>query len=396
MSKVAEVDVIILGGGIAGLWTLARLRQAGFSAILLETQALGGIQTIAAQGIIHGGTKYALTGALSASAHAIGDMPALWRSCLAGEGELDLSRVRVLSHHQYLWSTQEVGSKMAGFFAGRLMRSRMAAVAGSERPALFQDPGFQGNVYSLEEPVVDVPSLVAELLHQHGEACYALAPEGVRFDPATPCRMELEAAGGPITLTAQRLVLAAGAGNEALLRQLGRDRPAMQRRPLHMLMARGRLPSLYAHCLGPSANPRLTITSYPLDNGEVIWNLGGQVAESGVGRSAAEQIAAGKSELAALLPWLGLTDVRWACRHIDRAEIATPGGKRPDGWFVQGERGVITAWPTKLAFAPRLAGELLGLLARDAIRPAGGECLALSGLARPPLAQAPWEAAVWS
>ena len=67
-----RVDVIVFGGGIAGLWTLARLQQAGYKAVLLESQALGAGQTRYAQGIIHGGTKYALTGKLTASSEACG------------------------------------------------------------------------------------------------------------------------------------------------------------------------------------------------------------------------------------------------------------------------------------------------------------------------------------
>lgn len=392
MINPIPVDVVIFGGGIAGLWALARLRQAGYAAILLETGALGGIQTIAAQGIIHGGTKYALTGNLSESARTIGDMPQRWRACLAGDGELDLSRVRVLSQHQYLWSTENLGSRVAGFFAGKLMRSRMTPVVKADYPSLFHAPEFQGNVYRLDESVLDVPSLVKELVSRHGDACYAVRPEDVRFDPADPGHLELSTSESTIVLKARQLVLSAGAGNEALLRRLGRETPGMQRRSLHMLMARGPLPEFYAHCLGASANPRLTVTSYPLGGGEMVWHLGGQVAESGVERDAAEQVAAGKAELAALLPWLDQTKVNWASRRIDRAEIATPGGKRPDVWFVQRDRGVITAWPTKLAFAPCLAAKVLGCLEQDGIMPADGEIPAL-GLPRPPLAQPPWEEA---
>ena len=397
MSNQASVDVVIFGGGIAGLWTLARLRQVGYSAVLLEAGALGGIQTIAAQGIIHGGTKYALAGSLSESARAIGDMPRLWRACLDGSGELDLSRVRVLSQHQHLWSTENLGSRMAGFFAGKLMRSRMAPLERDEWPGLFQTPAFQGNIYWLEEPVLDVPSLVAELVRQYGEACFAVQPKQIRFDPADPCRLELSTSVGALILKARRLVLCAGAGNEALLQGLDREAPSMQRRPLHMLMARGPLPELYAHCLGASANPRLTVTSYPLGDGEVIWHLGGQVAESGVERDEAGQVAAGKAELAALLPWLDQTKVCWASRRIDRAEIATPGGKRPDAWFVQGDQGVITAWPTKLAFAPCLAAEVVACLEREGITPTDVQLSILDGLPKPPLAQPPWdEVGSWS
>ncbi len=56
MQKIVETDVAIIGGGIAGLWLLNRLRQLGFATILLESGTLGGGQTNKAQGIIHVGT----------------------------------------------------------------------------------------------------------------------------------------------------------------------------------------------------------------------------------------------------------------------------------------------------------------------------------------------------
>jgi glycerol-3-phosphate dehydrogenase len=65
------VDVAIVGGGIAGLWLLARLRQRGYGALLIESERLGAGQTICAQGIIHGGAKYACTGRVSDSAKAL-------------------------------------------------------------------------------------------------------------------------------------------------------------------------------------------------------------------------------------------------------------------------------------------------------------------------------------
>ncbi len=397
MDVQASVDVVIFGGGIAGLWTLARLRQAGYSTVLLETGALGGVQTIAAQGIIHGGTKYALAGAVSDATQAIGDMPQRWRNCLAGEGELDLSRVRVLSQHQYLWSTESISSRMTGFFASKLMRSRMGAVGEADRPNLFRSAAFKGSVYRLEEPVLDLSSLTTELVRQQGDACFSIQPGEVRFDPANPGCLKIKRPTGWLILRAQQLVLAAGAGNEALLKKLDRKTPQMQRRPLHMLMARGPLPQLYAHCLGASANPRLTITSYPLSEKETVWHLGGQVAESGVARDETEHITAAKAELAALLPWLDLTNIHWATRCIDRAEIATPGGKRPDSWHVNGYQGVITAWPTKLAFAPCLATDVLRCLEQSGMKPGNSDYRALADLSDPPLAKLPWdEVKIWN
>jgi hypothetical protein len=190
-------------------------------------------------------------------------------------------------------------------------------------------------------------------------------------------------------------LFAAGAGTQALLARWGRDTPAMQRRPLHMLMLRGRLPPLYAHCLGASANPRLSVTSHPLAQGNIVWHLGGQIAEEGVVRDHAEQVRAGRREIAALLPWLDRRGLEWSSWRVDRAEPRMPGGRRPAESYLTSEAGLITAWPTKLAFAPRLAADLLDRLAQDEIRPRGTPALPALHLPRPPIARPPWETAEW-
>jgi hypothetical protein len=81
---------------------------------------------------------------------------------------------------------------------------------------------------------------------------------------------------------------------------------------------------------------------------------------------------------------------------IDRAEIATPGGKRPDDAYVGVRDGIFTCWPTKLAFAPRVADLVMAGLEGLGVAPTGGE-VSLSGLQRPALAQLPWdEVKEWS
>jgi glycerol-3-phosphate dehydrogenase len=393
-----RVDIAIFGGGIAGLWLLARLRNAGYSALLFETGTLGGVQTIASQGIIHGGTKYALTGKLSDSAKAIGDMPRIWRQCLAGDGELNLSSVRLLSGHQYLWSTENIVSRVAGFFASKAMRSRMTPVPGSDRPPIFQADAFNGGLYRLEEPVLDSSSLVSTLVEQYGEHCYRIRGESIKFAAGAAGAPSSLIIDGEIELRVQQIILAAGAGNEGLLAQLGRSGPEMQRRPLHMVMARGSLPELYTHCLGSGTTPRITVTSYPApERGETVWYMGGQLAESGVQRGEPEQIAAAQQELRQLLPWVDFSAVRWAALRVDRAEHKSPGGRRPDSCYVQSEGGVITVWPTKLAFAPRLAQEVLSLIGKEVVNPLENGTVALDGLERPALARYPWEEDVcWS
>lgn len=357
--QTIAVDVAIFGGGVAGLWLLGRLRNAGYHAVLLEADRLGAGQTRYAQGIIHGGTKYALTGKLTGSSEAIIEMPSRWRACLEGRGELDLSAVKLMSDHQYMWSTTSLTSRMAGFFASKLMRSRTRALEGVERPELFRDPQFKGQVYRLDEPVLDTASLIKALAEPYYDHIYRAAEPRLSSD--NPTRIEL--AEGRI-IDAQRVVLCAGGGNEALLAKLGRTSPKMQRRPLQMVMLRGKdLPAgVYAHCLGANALPRITITSHYDAEGNTVWYIGGQPAEQGVGRSREAQIAATRAELEALFPWLDFSACEWGTLDIDRAEVKMADGSRPDNVFVEETDQVITTWPIKLALAPRLADEVEKLL----------------------------------
>ena len=384
-----SADLLIFGGGIAGLWTLLRARQAGYQALLLENRALGGVQSIASQGIIHGGTKYALGGSVTASTRAIGDMPGIWRDALAGRGDVDLSGVRLLSGHQYLWSSGSLTSSLASLFASRLMRSRVTPLARDELPSPFDVSGFRGRLYRLQEPVLDTASLMKRLADQARPWCCLYDAESMVIGNDNHVVI------GKLTISFRRVLLAAGRGNAALMARWGMTAPRMQLRPLHMVMARGRLPPVHAHCLGASANPRLTITSYPLEGGESVWYLGGELAETGVAREPAAQIAEARAELERLLPWMDFQSLQWATLPIDRAEVATPGGKRPDDCYLGGAGPVMVAWPTKLAFAPRLADRVLERLAREGISPSERE-MPPPDLPAPPLAPLPWEHATWS
>lgn len=393
MSETVNVDVAIFGGGVAGLWTLARLRNAGYNAILLEKESLGAGQTRYAQGIIHGGTKYALTGKLTASSESIASMPSFWRDCLDGnvtdDEHLDLSAVKLMASNQNMWSTASLTSRMAGFFASHAMRSRTEALSEAERPGVFRHKQFKGQVYRLDEPVLDTASLVKALAQPHIKAIVHYAK--AEFDKNVPASFELTTVDDrAYQVTAKKVVLAAGKGNADILASLGKQQPVMQLRPLQMVMVRGGLPDmLYAHCLGASVNPRITITSHLDSQGDIVWYLGGQLAEEGVDRSAEQQVGEAKKELTALMPWLDLSQCQWATLPIDRAEPKMAGGKRPDDVFISNDGNVLTTWPTKLALSPRLASQVVEQLAKDNIDASGLQ--ALPAWPAPAFALLPWQ-----
>ncbi|WP_425327366.1 NAD(P)/FAD-dependent oxidoreductase [Pseudomonas nitroreducens] len=387
MSESLSTDILIVGGGIAGLWLNARLRRAGFSTVLVENSALGGVQSMRSQGIIHGGTKYALHGALTGASEAIADMPALWRDCLAGTGEVDLRGVRVLSDAHYLWSPGGLAGNLTSFFASKAVRSRVAQVKGADLPPALQDKAFKGKAYRLTELVLDVPSLVARLAELAGDGL--LAGERIEALREGDKLVGLRVDGREIR--AQRVVLSAGAGNEALLRELGLERPEMQRRPLHMVLVTApTLKPLYAHCLGGGPKPRVTVTTHPLSNGDWVWYLGGDIAEAGgVARNEAEQIAEVQRELHKLVPWIDLSAARWATLRVDRAEPSQNNLLRPDSAFLAENGALLVGWPTKLALAPNFADRVLESLEKGGVRPQASA--ALPDLPRPAMARPVWE-----
>ncbi|WP_435634589.1 NAD(P)/FAD-dependent oxidoreductase [Pseudomonas solani] len=387
MSQVLSTDVLIVGGGVAGLWLAARLRSQGYSTLLVENASLGGGQSVKSQGIIHGGAKYALHGALTGASEAIADMPRRWREALAGDGELDLRPVRLLSDAHYLWSPGSLAGNITSFFASKAVRGRVDQVKGDALPPALQHPKFKGKVYRLAELVLDVPSLIQRLADLAGDDL--LAGHAIE-----PLREGDELVGLVVdgrAIRAQRIVLSAGAGNEALLQALGIQQPGMQRRPLHMVMVKApSLKPLYAHCLGGGPKPRVTVTTHPAADGQWVWYLGGDIAEAdGVARNEAEQIAAAEKELRDLLPWIDLSAAQWATLRVDRAEPSQSGLVRPDNAFLADQGRLLVGWPTKLALAPDFADRVIAALERDGVQPT--QQPPLPELPRPSLAQPVWE-----
>jgi glycerol-3-phosphate dehydrogenase len=387
MSQALSTDILIVGGGIAGLWLNARLRRQGFATLLVEKASLGGEQSVKSQGIIHGGAKYALHGALTGASEAIADMPRRWREALAGSGELDLSGVRLLSEAHYLWSPGSLAGNITSFFASKAVRGRVDQVKGEQLPPALQHPKFKGKVYRLAELVLDVPSLIARLAELAGDGL--LAAESI-----TPLHEQGQLVGLVVDgreIRAQRIVLSAGRGNAELLATLGLTQPAQQLRPLHMVLVKGpTLKPLYAHCLGAGPKPRVTVTTHPAADGEWVWYLGGDLAEAdGVARDSAAQIKAAQQEIGALLPWVDFSSARWATLRVERAEPAQSGLTRPDNAFLTEQGQLLVGWPTKLALAPDFADRVLAALDRAGIQPASHA--PLPPLPRPTVASPAWE-----
>lgn len=387
-----HVNALIIGGGAAGLWLLDQLRREGRSALLVESKSLGTGQTIAAQGILHSGLKYSLQGLLTASAREAREMPAIWRKCLEGKSQPNLARTNIRSQSFYLWGTNSTSSKL-GMWGARLgLQVTPQAVSPHNAPALLK--GCSGSIFSVAEQVISCEALLADLAETNQKQIVQVAEtDGTEFCLGADGRVESVILNSPdgkqVEVVADWNVLTAGKGNAELRASAGLDSPKQQTRPLHMVMVRGGLPEFYGHCVD-GATTRVSITSAKRSDGEVVWQVGGKIAEDGVDMNRDDLIARTRKELLETMPGISLEESQWSTYRVDRAEGVTMTGGRPDSFRIEKDTNVLTAWPTKLVLVPQLIQGLSSTICLSTAR-SSEELEKLTSWPRPRVATAPWD-----
>ena len=351
-----KVDFAIIGGGVTGLWLNALLARTGFSTILIEKTALGMEQTLASQGMIHGGVKYSLSGLVNNHFDTLKGMPDRWMKCLSGDDPVDLRNVKILSPRSYMFSDASLSSKLVTFLGSLLLRGHVSPVKPANFPKAFSNPKFKGNLYELRDIVIDTRSLVENLTREFETRI-------VKGNPEIVCkagRISNLIIGRKYRVKAEKYILAAGVGNQEIINAV--EIPLeMQNRSLHQVVIRGKnLPDLFAHAVSirDLSKPRITFTTHILE-GYKYWYLGGELAESGVKRTSLEQIKFAKEELNNILPWIDFSECKFSTFRIDRAEPKSKKNLKPAKAFVRFYENTIVCWPTKLALTPQLGDDVL-------------------------------------
>jgi len=382
-----EVDTVIIGAGIAGLWTLDEFTRAGRRAVLIENRAVAHGQTIWSQGILHSGLKYTLAGTLTGAAQAIRDLPERWTSALAGEDGPNLSGVRRRAEYCLLWRTDAITSRLGMIGARAGLKTRPVTLDDAQRPDILR--GCPGTVARLDETVICPRSLAEQFMRAH-EGRILLAEADAEFTQDDTGRVQtvtIQCAGRSLTIALEHLVITAGNGAAGIRESLGLDPLAMQVRPLRMTLLRGPLPVLCGHCVDGNRT-RVTITPDDLGGGRSVWQIGGEVSELGHTMSEPDSIAHTRRELLACIPGLDLTGCEWSSYLAPRAEGRTKSGKRPENPTVLQEQNIVSAWPSKLVAAPLTADLILGKLG-----PANphNDPVSIADWPAPTVAELPWD-----
>lgn len=392
MDTVA-VDCLILGGGLSGLWLLNVLRKAGYSTLLIhDNRELGGLQSLNSAGMIHGGPR--LGANLLNRVEQLQDMPALWENCLRGSGEMDLRGVRILSPEQHLWGPGGWRARANLLAVAANTSGKIRKLGRDHLPPLLRSPGFLGDAYSLEHPVIDSVSLLEELARPHADCIYQAGQQDVHIqtdDLHVSKAVFVRKGKVQLRIHPRQVFLTAGAGNAALLQDIGVNRPLMARRPIHMVcIQHPDLPAVYGHCHVEGRRPRLTITTHEHRNGSRLWYVAGTVAEAGIDRDETLQIQAVKAEMQALLPWQNLQGARFRAFLIDRVYPLENLPWQPAQACVRSFGNNWLVWPTRLALAPNAGHQIMAGLAAAGFEPSVPQPFDLS-MARPSRGRPLWD-----
>ena len=381
-------DIVIFGAGIAGLWTFHRLKKRGYDALLFEKEAIGCGQTLASQGIIHSGLKFAIAGKVSTLARSISAMPEIWRSALKGEGEVDLATARKAADSQLLLVPGGLIGNLSKIVAKKTLGKNVREINARDWPEPITQSGFKGSVIFMDELVLDIPSVLCALAEP-----YRNAIRKIRADISADPMAFLESQN----IRAKKIIFTGAASNLPIAIDHNHDRGLeVQHRPLLMGMLKPAPFPLFAHLVGTSEKPVATITTHKARDGALIWYLGGGVAERAKNAPVQDVMTAAKKAFASYLPDLDLSAVRWSALPIDRVE----GKSRTESWMpdtptLHKTENCLYAWPTKLTFAPMLSDMILNELDKEKITPSK---TVTDWSFLPPVSygQTPWDSAQWT
>ena len=385
-----EVDTVIIGGGIQGLWLLADLLTEGYQAILLERVRPGFGQTGHSHVFLHEGHMFA-TGRQEpdivqpvASVYAANS---LWKTALQTGRLANLSQLK--SSFYVGW----IEPKKAEDFHEVCRRAKIPCKKEDIPPSEFgQLPKFD-RFYKSEGICLEAKVLLDHLLSQgkvgervgYCEDIPQATYDSGKFHLLAKCGPDKQLSNKYLKIRANALVLSAGAGNEKLVSHLLADAPIQldtkaarqQTIKTFMLVIRDLHGSLKpASAMFPDYGG-IFIVSRQDEQGRTVLLIGngnrklvpcpGEI----IAFDAARWFQGLRKDLEPLLPDIldQPDNYEWGIYEATKAERFTTkpngdGGAMPKTPYLYKPDAapMWLTWPTLLTFVPQVADQLVGEL----------------------------------
>jgi hypothetical protein len=374
--------VVVVGGGVQGLWLLADLTAMKYSAVLLERARPGFGQTGHSHVFIHEGHIYAYGNPEQVVVQRIQSVQkahGLWKDALQPGGRL-ASLVPIKSDF-YVGLREK--NKADGFEkACRLTNINYATVPVGAAPGFGLIDGLERLLKS-EGFCLDSKELLDGLMGHGGLGQRAGRCTEIRVDSYDAGRFGLSVkcdSGIPLDVRARSLVLSAGAGNEKLLAHLfdkigaPPDANAVKQQTVKtfMLVLRHKDGSMQpTHGMFPDSGG-IFLVSRKDPSGRTVWLIGDRqrklVSHPGeiTAFDAATWFQTFRMELDKLFPSVlsNRNDYEWGIYEATKAEPRTvddrrfrEGGAFPGQYHVHKHPAapLWLTWPSLLTFAPAVA-----------------------------------------
>lgn len=371
-------DVLIIGGGVMGLWLLNDLQNAGYSALLLEHREVGGGQTLHSHSYIHQGTTYRE----SALIQELQTVRQDWDTWLTGRAP----------EYGYLPSYIGFVNPADAEMRKVLWQSAGLTPEHSPLPPVLNRGKIQVLLKS-PELCLNGEWLISELVSRVGEfATRSKAVNAIRINRATDRVEEVHVSlesSKEVIFQPRTLVLAAGAGNQMLLElassghrpYLGRVGDAQQIRKAFMLVIEGKKGDLEPLTgIFPDLRGLFIVSRELKEENGVIWlvsdytSMGIAFIEDWMTYDARWWLEGVLPALQELAPRVmdNKQRLRWGVYAAPKAE-GKAGGFLPNDPRIEDFRfrNLWAVWPTKLTLAPK-ASRLLVDRIRECVPDPGG------------------------
>ncbi len=315
-------------------------------------------------------------------------MPNLWRAALRGEGDVNLSAAQMQSPSQHLLIPSGFMGGLTKLVAQRALGNNVHSIPKDEWHSDIKASGFRGSLVFMDEPVLNIPSVLRALADP-----YKNAIRKITEDQANAPFEYLK----DHNIAAKRIIFTSAASNYTIACQYGHDKGLeTQKRPLVQGIMKNAPFPLFAHLVGKTDKPVASITSHYIEDGTLVWYLGGGVAECKKETNPQDIIKAALKGLQTYLPHIDFSNVEWATLPIDRVE----GKSKTDSWMpdtptIHHTEDALYCWPTKLTFAPMLSDMILDELNKHDITPSQNasnfDFLPQADYAKPPWDNVKWK-----
>lgn len=342
--KKVKANIVIVGGGIAGLWMLNRLNKK-YSVVLIENEALGSGQTLYSQGLI------------LPRSQEVGDVTGrriqkVWRDCLNGFGDVDLRTSKIISDAQTLVASKGVLARMSNFMKSFKYKHL-------EDVEVYQEPTIpvekEGQFYQLKADVLDMRSVLESLAKHHMRDIYKADIEEYLHEGTKLKALKLKQGGHHVVVESDVFIFTAGKGNLRALQELGIKRPQKMTKEQTSLMVKS-VPFALNGAYTLSNGENMYVSSHASSEGGYVWYISGpwlnKLAETDLDR-----IRKMKQIVKDTFSDISFEECLWSAVHYAVPQQEDWATTKRHKVYYSGNS--VVAWPANLTTVPLLADEIV-------------------------------------